>query len=314
MIDELPLYFHPTDILLVDDDVNYSKNVEVILLNHGISVCIFNDPKNALEFVSNKSSTSSTDKLFHVEEPYLNKAIFNIDFSMIHQEVYNKDRFHNMSVLIVDYAMPGLNGKEFFEQIRSLPIKKILLTGEADYETAVQMFNRGLIDRFFLKSDEQLFEELFTEIAQLKIQFFQKMSSSILSALGTKLLPFNDPVFIEFFLEVLKQNDTVEYYALDKSGSYLLINKNGQPTILNVKSEEDMQVIYELAEGEETIAETTLEDLKNKKKLPYFHEGNDINAPVDSWLLYDAQCLMGSTQPYYYALIKDTQILQHNKS
>lgn len=205
--------------------------------------------------------------------------------------------------------MPGLNGEELFEKIRHIPVKKILLTGEEGYEKAVKMFNIGLIDRFFRKSDENLFEKLLEEIADLKIQFFQKLSHSALLTMQKKspVISFNDPAFIKFFLETTAQNNTVEYYALDESGSYLLVNTEGQSTLLIVKSKEDMKVLYEIAEGENNVSQDILENLKKKKKLTHFFTKNESIAPVNEWLLYDAQHLQGDAQSYYYTLLKNTK-------
>jgi CheY-like chemotaxis protein len=307
MINELPLYFHPTEIVLVDDDINYSKNLEVFLLDNNMPIQVFNDPKKALSFLKNKPLINFSDKSVQIKDEYVEKTTLDIDLSQVHQEIYNKHRFNEISVIIVDFAMPGLNGKELVEQLKQTPMKKILLTGEEGYETAVKMFNAGLIDRFFQKSDEGLFEKLSQEIAALKVQFFEQLSHSVLLALSKKssAIPFNDPAVIKFFFETLKQNEIVEYYAVEESGSYLLMNKAGVASLLIVKSTEDMQVLYEIAEGEKNAPKEILEDLKNKKKLTYFLTEKDSSASANTWPLHDAKPLKGDNQPYYYALIKN---------
>ncbi len=309
MINELPLYFHPTEVVLVDDDIDYSQNLEAVMLDKEVPIRIFNDPKKALEFLKEKPPINFSDKSVRIEEEYSEKTIFNLDLSQLHKEIYNKNRFNEIAVIIVDFAMPGLNGEELFEQIRHMPVKKILLTGEEGYEKAVKMFNTGLIDRFFRKSDENLFEKLLQEIADLKIEFFQKLSHSALLAMEKKssTISFNDPTFIKFFLETIEQNNAVEYYALDESGSYILFNKEGQPTLLIVKSKEDMKVLYEIADGENNISQDILEVLKKKKKLTHFFTKKDSIAPANEWQLYDALHLQSDSQSYYYAVLKNTK-------
>jgi len=316
MIKELPLFYYPTNIILVDDDVNYSKNLEMIMLDRKVPMGVFNDPKKALNFIKSKPFGKLANKLVKVEEEQEDKTIFNIDLSDLHQEIYNKDRFNDVSVIIVDYAMPGLNGKEFFEKIRDLPVAKILLTGEADYQMAVKMFNAGLIDRFFRKNDDDLFEKLIQAIEELKIQFFQKLSHSILAALGKKstLLPFTNPAFIQFFLKTIQSDKMVEYYALDESGSFLLLQKNGACTGLIVKSEEDMQVLYELARDEKDIPKKVTEDLKNRKKLTYFATRKEHNMPAASWTLCEAHPLKANHETYYYSLVKNDPLFKLDTS
>lgn len=308
MINELPLYLHPTEVILIDDDVSYSKNMQAMMLDKEIPIRIFNDPEKALAFLKKRSPIEFLDKLLQVENESIEKTTINMDFSTIHHELYNKDRFHQPSILILNYTMPGLSGKEFFEQIQTLPLKKILLTGEERSDTAVKMFNAGLIDRFFRKSEDNLLQQLIEVITDLKINFFQKISHSALLALEKKspFFSFNDSDFIKFFLETIKQQKIVEYYALDPSGSYLLISSEGNITLLIIKTEEDMRILYELAEGEENVDQSLLDDLKNKKKLTFFLNSKDNLAPVHSWSLHDASCLVGENQSYYYALIHNS--------
>ena len=42
-----------------------------------------------------------------------------------------------ISTVIVDYDMPSQNGIDFCRQLSDLPIKKVMLTGRADYKLAV---------------------------------------------------------------------------------------------------------------------------------------------------------------------------------
>ena len=72
----------------------------------------------------------------------------------LHEEIYNKDRFNDVSVIIVDYYMDEMNGIEVCETLSKHPAKKILLTGGADKENiAIDAFNKGIIHRFINKTD-----------------------------------------------------------------------------------------------------------------------------------------------------------------
>ena len=313
MLKELPIFYHPTEIVLVDDDVNYTKNIEMYMLDKEIFIRTFNNPRKAVPFINDQPS-DFLDKIINIEDELLDKTTFNVNFQGIYQEIYNKKRFNTISIVIVDYAMPGLNGKEFLEQIIDSPVKKILLTGEADYPKAVEMFNDRLIDKFFRKSDEKLLEKLTVAIDELKIEFFQSITQHILSSAQHKSqLPYFDANFIKLVLDTKKQFDAVEYYTLDQNGSYLFLDRNGVPGWLIAKSEEDMQVLFEIAEGEKNVSKELLQDLKNKKKIAYFQETKDFTAPVNSWTLHEAKTLTGKNQTYYYTILKDNPSFNLNQ-
>ncbi len=307
MTKELPLCFYPTQIILIDDDVNYTKNVEMFMLSKEIPVKIFNNPLKAIPYIMENVITKLSENLFNIEDEFLEKTTFNVSFKPLQEIVYNKNRFQNFSVLVVDFAMPEMNGQELVTQLKDLPIKKLLLTGEADYSLAVKMFNAGLIDRFFRKSDDNLLENIVKEIEQLKVDFFVSLSKPVLSALAKKssIIPFADSKFVNFFTDLFKKNKIAEYYALDESASYLLLTKTATSYGLIVKSEEDMQTLIELAENEKGISSDLLQSIKDKKKLAYFHNVKELSKPVKDWKLYDAHELSGSSQKYYYALVKD---------
>ena len=59
----------------------------------------------------------------------------------------------DLAVVVSDYHMPGMNGIELLEKARenSPDITRILLTGAADLEMALDAVNRGNIFRFLIK-------------------------------------------------------------------------------------------------------------------------------------------------------------------
>ncbi len=93
----------------------------------------------------------------------------NIEIAQIYQELWDRQRFTRTAILIVDYDMPGLNGLELARRLKSkLAIKVMLLTGEADQQTAITAFNQGEIDRFLPKSAADCNERLIQYVHQLR--------------------------------------------------------------------------------------------------------------------------------------------------
>ena len=99
----------------------------------------------------------------------------------------------------------------------------------------------------------------------------------------------------------------IEYYLLDASGSYLLLDKNANPCWLVVKTEMQMQAfdeVFDYLEDLEDVADTA-NSIKRREKMPFFLTSNEMKLPPEKWqpYLHSLQRLSGMKN-YYYALIK----------
>lgn len=104
---------HPTKILVVDDDESYLASIRRILRGHVIIVTT-TDPIQAL-------------KIIEYQGPF--------------------------AVVISDFRMPFMNGIELFSKIIMIDnkIQRIMLTGCAELQMAIDAINRGKITAFLTK-------------------------------------------------------------------------------------------------------------------------------------------------------------------
>lgn len=104
---------HPTKILVVDDDESYLASIRRILRGHVIIVTT-TDPVQAL-------------KIIEYQGPF--------------------------AVVISDFRMPFMNGIELFSKIIRIDnkIRRIMLTGCAELQMAIDAINRGKITAFLTK-------------------------------------------------------------------------------------------------------------------------------------------------------------------
>ena len=95
--------------------------------------------------------------------------------------IYDKKRFDHVAILVVDYEMPDINGIEFCQKLKERKIFRIMLTAEADKDTAIKAFNNGLIDKFILKTNEELYLEITFAVQELTQRYFKEISGSIIN-------------------------------------------------------------------------------------------------------------------------------------
>jgi hypothetical protein len=188
-------------------------------------------------------------------------------------------------------------------------IRKILLTGQADNDLAVDAFNNGTINKFIQKSNPKVTELVNQAIREAQIKYFIALSEKIYDILPTSTAEcLTDPVFAEFFYTLCAEKNIVEFYLTDESASFLMLDMHGKPGWLVIANTEQMESYYEIASGEEATPQSVLEALKNKTKVPYFFTNKDLTSDPADWdeYLHPAKQLATAGQEvYYYAYIDD---------
>lgn len=303
--------YFPTTLLMVDDNNDLLLDLSLALSAHYKSKHS-TSPQEIIAWIKQQGNNLETLVKQWVSTPEeqfdFTKMLVKIDIPAIKQLVYAKPlRFEQHLVLIVDYAMPEMNGLVLAEKIRrelQSPIKIIMLTGEADQITAVRAFNDKLIDRFILKSAPDYVEQLLAYIRELHTEYFQEITNLTLgSASASQKNMLKDPALNQFFNETAQRYNAVEYYLVEEPASFLFLDENKKPVWLIIKTEEDMQMLYELAKDERDTPAATVSALEKREKLVYFPDEKSKLSSAKLWHLHHAQPLKGQ-EIYYYAIVE----------
>ncbi|MDF2939367.1 MAG: Response regulator receiver [Gammaproteobacteria bacterium] len=318
-INQIPYCFHPSTIILVDDDVHFLKSLSLQLSSHG-NCLAYHNPYEALDFLRTYKNTPFTDRCVSLSSSVTqDEPEIRIDLKKIYKEVFNPTRFSEVSIALVDYSMPGMNGVEFCRQIKNRKIKKIMLTGEADAAIAVQAFNEGIIDKFIMKGSPNMIQEVNKAIHEMQIKYYLDLSKLLTIALENNHSspPFFllDPLFSEFFYKIIAENKIAEFYLLENSGNFLLLDAKGNVSWLVVCDEMQMKFLYEFAKNEH--AQEPVEDSENivksiakRERIPFFFLERNYDIPVYEWgpYLHPATEVLSENGKYYYALIKGQSV------
>ncbi len=173
----LPIYHHPSLTVLIDDSDSFLKSLS-FQLDPALASKSFHDTRTAIDWLDQQEGGDEAhDSTLHASyDTYPNsheECNVAFDIEQIHRISFQRQRFMTPSVLVVDYSMPQMNGVQLCEALRHLPCKKILFTGVADEKVAVDAFNRGLIDRYIKKSDDDALDQLETEIVGPAARIFR---------------------------------------------------------------------------------------------------------------------------------------------
>lgn len=302
-------YYYPTTTLFVDDDRDFLLNFSLQLEEH-LSYYLYDSPQKAQNYIYKQGVFHERKGFFNIQElgnVLVKNPIVTLSVMDIYKEVYSEQRFSEISVVVVDYAMPGMDGVEFCRRLENTTIKKILLTGRADEHTAIDAFNEGVIDRFVRKSDVQVVETINRSILELQQLYFKENADLLQKALSEHAFNFlNDKDFFEFFRKICKDHDIVEYYLLGNPKGFLLLNSLAKHFLLLTLSSDAMKIHYEIALDERAPV-ALLDILREGKEVPYFWQTDGyFQKNLENWKenLYLAEVVDGK-EKYYCALIEN---------
>lgn len=305
----IPAYYFPTKVFLVDDNKDFLMNFS-LQLDPTLAYSLFESPHEALRYLLQDSKVSQLNQQIFSEyregnDSPMASQMIRLDISAIHKEVFDQHRFGEVSVIIVDYDMPGLNGLEVCRRLKDLPVKKILLTGKADEKLAISAFNDGLIDHFIQKSATSVVTQINKSIKELQRAYFLEATKVIVRMLRMDSASFmRDPVFMELFNNLCQKNNIVEYYLTETTGSFLMLDAQAKPSWLVTKYYDDLKLHYDIAEKSHAPA-AVLEALRSGDKLPYSWNTDDYyHVSGKDWdkQLHSAEELKGQ-DTYYYSYI-----------
>jgi CheY-like chemotaxis protein len=270
----LPLVYYPTAVNWVDDDILFLKTISQAVKSERPPQTYLT-PTECLLRLQYQTPVLANLPLFksyvnHDEYGMNHHIPLDADLLAVSSLRNNADRFNDISVVVVDYHMPGMTGIELCRELQGQPVKKILLTGAADQQQlAIEAFNEKIIDCFLHKDNPNLVSELQSFVCLLSQEYFRDLTQPLLAHLEVEnKLPLTDPIFIQFFHEWCRTNKILEYYLIDKNGSYLAIDEVGKTRYLIVHTDKTLDAFTELHDAAEVAS--LLDDVIKRQKIPFF--------------------------------------------
>ena len=268
-------YFHPTTLLVLDDDPYY---VESFKFHFGDQFpCVsYTQPERAIEhMLSQEAQRPSFDNLLAraTQAPSVSQGQtenIGAGAAQIGRMIADANRFRRVSVLVVDFDMPAMTGVQVCRAINHLPVRKLLLTGKAGVDTAISAFNEGVIDTFLTKHDPDIQKTLPRQILRLQDEYFKATTEALGAALSRQETPFlADAGVREVIAGLVKSRGIVEHYVCARPSGVLMIDKSGVAMKLVVSDGEGQRAQWEVAR-ENGAPQQLLELLATRRVLPLF--------------------------------------------
>lgn len=286
-------FAYPTTVAFIDDSAAFLSNLS-LQLDPRLAFRMFSSATEALRFLNNRSAQEqAAEPIF---SPYLDRTeendahqVIAMRVDAIRSLVHQPARFESVSVVVVDYDMPELNGMEFCRRIADSSVKKIVLTGKADERVAVRSFNEGLIDRFIRKHEVDAVDMLNHAIRDMQDAYFDQGGASVRDALSVSEYAFlKDGALAAHVNGIFETLGIVEHYLSYQPHGLLMFDGAGTAYLLVIHTDETLRGVREIA-VEQGAPEDFLAELDHHRSLPYFWRTEGY---------YPAQCV--EWQPYMH--------------
>ncbi len=302
-IKTFPFFYHPGTVVIVDDQMSLLESMLTSI--QGVADCRgFTNPKAALEFLNQQALVHP---LFKKQSEPLEE--FLTAPSVLNHFLSTPERFRYITTVIVDYTMPTMNGLEFCAQITCPYIRKIMLTGDASLDIAIQAFNDGLIHKFFKKHTPQVFDKLNLAVQEARLEHFSDRSAILIAHRDCqKNLPTWMHEAAEEVINLILNQEVVEFYVLNEKGDLLLLKANGEKQLLMIRDEKGMReqsleadMSYKMEPDPEDLA--LLNAIKNHEKVMEPIAGDQTHDSLHEQenLFHPAKVLEIKGQKFYYA-------------
>lgn len=312
MVDIYPC-FYPTTAMFIDDDYHFlnalSTSIEMqsefrILCYSGVrpfleDIHMRNRGRSILSNHWNQLNTSAGSLSEHSADYECLDAMRHIHDTHRHDEV---------SVVIVDYDMPELDGLSLCARIEDSLVKKAVLTGMFNNESIVDAFNNGLVHGYIEKGDRNLVEKILAFLDQQQYAYFAEMKRQYY-ACGVNLPTFmSDTVFANYFIELCDRLNIKEYYLASSPAAMLMVGGgNDDYYSLLIYTDDQLQTHYDVAR-EKSAPTALLDGLSGHQVLPNFWKSDgfydDSYGPnLENYLVEPTDVVEGDSGKYYCGLI-----------
>lgn len=151
----VPLFRRPGTVVVLDDDVDFLAMLSMALPRNW-HINLFSRVESCIEYLAHEPPYWEADAWTQMQMI----ANWQRGMPLIPQilQYWGKytERWALARTLVIDYAMPVMNGIQVLSRLENWQGSRLLLTGLADAEVAAGAFNQGVIDKFIPKQGEIL--------------------------------------------------------------------------------------------------------------------------------------------------------------
>lgn len=243
---QLPLFHRAGSIVFLDDDLDYLDMLGMVLPTH-LQVELYMRPATFLERMREEPARWEADAALHLQMIERWRNGHPLLPQMLRYWANNPSRYQLVQTCVVDFAMPGTDGLKVLNTLLDWPGSRILLTGQADEQIAIQAFNGGLIDQFIPKQAPDIAGRLLGALAKRANTPHPRLNTLWRAVLQPAQLSMLQVPSVMTALQQFVQKQWIEYVVLGEPFGLLGLDTDGRCQWLQLEPTGALDDLAELA-------------------------------------------------------------------
>ncbi|NUO74030.1 MAG: response regulator [Frateuria sp.] len=176
------------------------------------------------------------------------------------------ERFSLTRVFVVDYSMPDMDGLRVLAELGDWPGSRVLLTGQADDQVAIDAFNAGLIQQFIPKQTADITGHLVEVVERLQGTPHPNHAQTWRATLRPEQAALLREPDVARALSALAAKHWVEHVVIGDPFGVIGLDAAGSPSWLQLETDTGLPALAEMAQLEGLGADV-VDEVREGRKL-----------------------------------------------
>ncbi len=241
-----PLYHRSGSLVFLDDDIDYLEMLGMVVPT-SLQVELFSRPTAFVARMSEEPARWESDAGRQLQMLELWRQGRPLLPQVLRYWGSHPARYQLAQTCVVDFQMPGMDGLKVLNHLLDWPGSRILLTGQADDQIAIEAFNKGLIDQFIPKQTADIAGRLMTTLIRLSQQAHPRLNTVWRTALKSSQQTILEQPSIASALLSMARDRWIEYVVLGEPFGMLGLDAQGECDWLQLEPTAGLKDVADLA-------------------------------------------------------------------
>jgi len=241
-----PLFHRSGSTVFVDDDPDYLEMLGMVMPAHW-QVELYSRPGRFLERMAGEPARWEADAALHLHMIDRSRQGHFMAPQILRYWTDHPARYQLIKTCVIDFAMPGINGLQVLDALMDWPGSRVLLTGQADEQVAINAFNRGLIDQYIPKHAEDISTQLIGKLRALHQAAHARLNGQWRGTLSSHQYAWLQLPSVMDTLSEHSERFWIEHVVLSDPFGLLAIDANGGCHWLQLEQADRLGELTEVA-------------------------------------------------------------------